>query len=249
MLTAVVCIGLHSGCATAPRQVDPETLEGVKRITVISLLGEEIDAKYVGFTMFGNKEYVTEPLGWNLNEKTIEVAFRALEGNGFELVGSDYDYSGMWEKYRNSQESYSTRVSEYYGNDTTTPLIQTELQGLVDDYQVDGILLLVPGHEGRYCQGGEPCIGYGNQGYGIHDWGPRGFHAYFSARLNFIPMDTLEPAAQTHANDQVLLQIDEWREDFSAYDSSETEQIRASLYEAAELAIPEAIQKMGLTAQ
>lgn len=237
---------LLCGCAAPPLKPNPETVKGVKRVGIISLLGEEIEAKYVGITMFGNEYYLTPAQDWALNQKTIDVASHTLKNAGFEVVNIDYDYAGMWKKYRQSQENYFTRVSETYGNDTTTPIIKEDLENLRRKYSVDGFYLIVPGHEGPYCPGGEPCIGYGNYGYGFHNRLNRSTNAYISAKIYFIPSNMLTSVSQSLANIHVTLPLDYWRKTYSVYNDKEKRLIRYRLYDAAERAIPQAINEMGL---
>lgn len=235
-----------TGCAVPPSKPDPESMQGIKRLGVVSLLGEEIEAKYAGFTVFGNEYFRTAILEWRLNQKIIEQVTGVLTKNGFEVIPLDYRYQMMWEKYQKSQESYKTRVNAAYGNDTTTPLLKQDLEQLAKLHSVDGFVLVVPGHQGSYCPGGEVCSGYGNYGFGIHNRLNKVFDGYVSARIFIVPLKTLTSAAQVHANSHVSLPFKEWRETFSEYTKEEQEAIRAILYSAAETAIPTAIQSMDL---
>ena len=129
----------------------------------------------------------------------------------------------------------------------TTPLVRSALEDLSRRYNVDAFLLITPGHEGPICPGGEPCIGYGDYGYGIHNTLNKSFGAYISARIQLIPLKTLKPAAQSQANIHIPLPFSQWKGSYASYSAEEKRYIQQSLYKAAEKTIQNSIDDMGLS--
>ncbi|MEC9342105.1 MAG: hypothetical protein VX663_11530 [Pseudomonadota bacterium] len=237
---------LLSGCSAPPKKLAVEKLTGVNRIAVVSLLGEELEGKYVGWTAFNNKHWLSEPTDWGLNELSAGVVSRYVTGRGIAVLDMDYPRETMWERYLSSRESYKTRVSEAYGNDRTTPLFGTELRAMADEGQLDGFILLVPGYQGPMCPSGEPCIGYGTRGYGIQNHLKKSQAAYLSIKLYFVSASDLTAKAQTQANLHGSLSFVDWHPLLREYSETQREEMREAVQAIAEKEIPRALQKMGI---
>lgn len=247
----VVSAAVAAGCGGAfvPVQPYPKALVGIERVAVISLLGEQIEGEHDDI----NAKYdywATAELGWDLNTIAFDAATDAMVGSGFELVRVDYDYSALWERVREGEK------------------IIDELAALSDLYNLDAILVLTPGsyftwHTYSKCYkhtqwGSLYCVGPGNYGYGVYHrtqpddstltWDTVHLsETYVSIGISFVSKrNEFRPIAMTVAEAQVPLSIDEWKDSFSAYSPTEVASIREGLIEAAQEAIPTALQRMEL---
>lgn len=88
---ALLCIPIFcllAGCATTQDRVSPEASSGIKRIGVMSLIGNELRREYVGMTVFGNEHENRDISDWKLDDEYEAQAGRALAAIGpFETIG------------------------------------------------------------------------------------------------------------------------------------------------------------------
>lgn len=63
---------LFSGCETAPKSINPEVVQRIKRVAVVSTVGDVFTRAYIGVTVFGNEREERTVPEWRL-DRTYEV--------------------------------------------------------------------------------------------------------------------------------------------------------------------------------
>ena len=94
IFTVILLSFMIFGCAT-PQSVSQEKLTGIKRIATISLLGDKIELKHIGSTVFTNKA-TYEPVNWKIDtliKNTInnEISKRT----NFQIVDIDFNRDNL----------------------------------------------------------------------------------------------------------------------------------------------------------
>ncbi len=247
-LVAALSVLVLVACGTYPLRPSPEMLAQTHRIGILSILGEEVEARYIGLTAFNNKYHLAPPQGWELNRKSVEVASEALRQRGFEVVAIDYPRDEMWNRYHDDEKYPSVKGRENWRGHPRLPLLEDDLERLAKASGVDAFLILVPGGPTPRCGGVESCIGYGEYGYGILNWRGGNADAYLSIELFLVPARSPGVGAWSYANTHVRLPFARWEKTLDDYGEEGKGAIRAALYEAAEQEIPRGIDRMQLRA-
>ena len=87
-------LSLVVSCATAPASISPETLASVKRIGVLSLVGDKLFHYQIGRTAFGNENEEFDISSLNLDEAwEAAIAQEISKHTQFEVVDLELDRS------------------------------------------------------------------------------------------------------------------------------------------------------------
>ena len=104
ILEKFVCIYLAAlaltGCATldTKRSVPQSAANSAESIGVVSTLGDEFNATWIGITIFNNKEHQFKVPDWGVDELAIEKAIQYLNSRTTyraDSLGSDYSSDGI----------------------------------------------------------------------------------------------------------------------------------------------------------
>ena len=74
---------LLSACETAPKSLKPEVAQRIKRVAVVSTVGDVFTRTYIGVTVFGNEREERKVPEWRLNriyEEQMAAELRKLAG-------------------------------------------------------------------------------------------------------------------------------------------------------------------------
>lgn len=236
------------GCAVSQRTLSGEDLASVKKIGIMVLHGESLEANFVGFTMFNNGHWTSESTGWDFRPTTEMALKKSLSLSGYDVVEVEYPFEVLWDRYKESYKSYTVRVNQSYGGDIYTSLFSKEISSLVSNYELDGVLIAMPGYEAPYCSDGEPCIGYGSEGYGIHNRLESRNEVYMSLNLLFYSLNgdqTIQLKGGTYANLHQQLTFKDWHSNEYAYSSEEKKEILAAIDVIANKEFPIALMRLG----
>ncbi|MDH3593700.1 MAG: hypothetical protein OEU09_09325 [Rhodospirillales bacterium] len=241
---AVFLVLLIATACTGPTwQLSDYDVSSVRSVGIVSLLGETLEANYVGVWAFGNEYWESGKLGWNLNAMSVATVEKYLAGQGFTVIPLSYDRASMWKEYLEGQGSYGFRLTEF---SSTFGLIEPELVRLSQSTDLDAFLVLTPGHEGRHCPGGEPCIGYGDRGYGVHNRLGIQHNAYISVMVSLVSAKDLKIMANVPANQHWPLSFKRWAASLDGYSEQERAEIRAAFEELAASGLREAVGHLGI---
>jgi hypothetical protein len=72
---------LFSGCETAPKSINPEVVQRIKRVAVVSTVGDIFTRAYIGVTVFGNEREERKVPEWRLDrtyEEQLATELRKL---------------------------------------------------------------------------------------------------------------------------------------------------------------------------
>lgn len=175
-IPALVFIGILSGCAT--RTTPTLAPERYHRIGVISLMGHEVQAKYVGVWAFSNKSWRGEVGDWQMAAITQTRIVESLRRRGFDPVALQYDYKQWAERNERRPSGFTlSGLVAAYGGDVATKEFRAELAQFVSTDRLDAIMIFVPGRD-TTTQTGESWIGVGDTGMGFRSVGSGGLSAY-----------------------------------------------------------------------
>ncbi|MCZ8014346.1 MAG: hypothetical protein O9274_01495 [Limnobacter sp.] len=76
-----LCIVL-SGCAGMIRSVDQEQVESIRKVAVVSQLGNTFIGSLTATTVFGNKGYKVDASGWQVDRAITAAAVEAIQRGG-----------------------------------------------------------------------------------------------------------------------------------------------------------------------
>jgi len=237
-----VAVLIATGCAPA-RQLDVDSLAGIERIGIVNVLGNDLEASYIGFTLFNNDYYVVSDLNWMLRDRATEVLENRIQEAGYEIVRLEYDYASMYEKYSEKRGTYGAGLAAAYNLDNAVPIFENELMQLRDE--VDAFLLIVPAYRTIHCEV-NPCEGYGRFGFGLYKRGEKGIAAYIAIKVIFVAADPLKREARFIADRHVEIGPVEWESDFTQYNETEKEKIHTGIVQAMNEGLGTALEVMGI---
>jgi hypothetical protein len=82
LLFSAVVVGLGAGCAS-PERAPADSIQRIKRVAVVSTVGDVFGRTYIGHTAFGNERHVKPVPEWGLNriyEAQMSEVLRARHG-------------------------------------------------------------------------------------------------------------------------------------------------------------------------
>lgn len=136
MRSVIVSIALLLvlGCAKAT-PVSQEHRNKLKRIGIISLLGDKIKVSYFGLTVFNQEEKFLD-IGFNPDKFFIkEIGNEIIDNTNINVVDISYD-ANMLMKVYNSHEGFK-------GNYYDLSLIKEELKSIIQKHSIDAIILVI----------------------------------------------------------------------------------------------------------
>jgi hypothetical protein len=144
------------GCATTS-PIKSEEKSSIHTITVVSLLGNELEFTKVGFTAFNNDHFVRDSTDWNIDsdvQKTISKALQQSSPN-IKIVQVPFDQSELFKIYKSP---------ESWGDYASITRIEPELKNKLSQTPVDAVLII-------YKESGQDPVAYTSiyvQGYGVY---------------------------------------------------------------------------------
>lgn len=183
----VLSFALGGCAATAPNTISQAGLSP-KRVAVASIVGETATLKYIGLTVFTNKQRYLPTRTWNLDGKLEAALVRALSGSpGRSFVALPLDRDSLLSGY-NSQKlrpDWSVLVPK--------------LVDVARTQQADALLLVTTGVLDYNFGEGQPFSGLGIMSRGAFGAHPNFVVAYLSARLQLIDVNSAKTVAERPA--------------------------------------------------
>lgn len=68
-LATLGLVAVMAGCATAPEHVSAEAGKRIRKVGIVSLIGDEFTRSYVGMTVFGNEYHRRDIVEWGLDRE------------------------------------------------------------------------------------------------------------------------------------------------------------------------------------
>lgn len=124
-----------TGCVSLT--IKPEKLSTIKKVSVVSLLGNDLCTRYVGTTVFTNKRASSDVTKWKIDETVQQIIGEAISTDGlFTYVDINIDYDSMMKIY-GSEKAGCTKVGyEVYR-------IKDEIEDIRTRYDIDTLILVV----------------------------------------------------------------------------------------------------------
>jgi len=86
--TLVLSVIFLTACATTGEKADAQKMSSIKKIGVISMIGDQIHRRYIGITVFNNEADSRDISAWNINEEYEKQIQGELAKIGqYEVVG------------------------------------------------------------------------------------------------------------------------------------------------------------------
>jgi hypothetical protein len=126
-------------CGSAPDRARPDALNGIKRIGVISLAGDEFYRQYIGFTVVENESEKLDITAWKVDAEYERQMQSALAKLGrFEALRIPYERKDLLGLYDRSQSSgaASVRASKWGA-------VRDNLQVIASNNSLDAIVVVV----------------------------------------------------------------------------------------------------------
>jgi hypothetical protein len=127
------------GCAnTAP--IKPEQKSNIHTVTVVSLLGNDLEFTKVGFTAFNNDYFVRDTTNWDLDSeiKKITTETMQISSPNIKTIQVPFDQSELFKIYKSPGS---------WGDYTNISRIEPELKIKLSDSPVDAVLLVYKASE------------------------------------------------------------------------------------------------------
>lgn len=186
-----------SGCATNTATTVSQAGISPKRVAVVSIVGETATLKYIGLTVFTNKERYVSVRGWQLDDKLEAALVRVLSASpasSFVTLPIDRE---------STLRDYNSR--------TLRPNWSVTVPALVDAakaQQADALLLVTPGLFDYNFGERMPFSGLGVMSRGAFGAHPSSVTAYLGGRLHLIDINTGKTVAGRSA--AVNLDVSQW---------------------------------------
>jgi hypothetical protein len=155
ILCALLTFALVGCVTTSP--IKTELKSNIHSITVVSLLGNELEFTKVGFTAFNNDHFVRDSTDWNIDSEVQKTTSRALQQSSpnIKIVQVPFDQSELFKIYKSS---------ESWGDYASINRIESELKNKLRQTPVDAILII-------YKASGQDPVAHTSiyvQGYGVY---------------------------------------------------------------------------------
>jgi hypothetical protein len=235
-LLLLLSILLLSSCATYPMKVPAETRSKVRRIAVISLLGDSIHQKYIGTSVFTNTDQYCPVNDWKMDCYITQLIREELCRNHYECVDVDARSVSV-EKLFGSVDLYDRR--RFKVDD-----VRKHLEEIASENNVDLFLLVTRG------RGEDPVSGQSVYGYAVlrKSFLAQAAHVRVHVSANILVVD---PRTMRVSAGRPLYAIEEieqgiWRNDLSELNNEEMETLEGSIKRILNEQTPSALRKLEL---
>lgn len=194
---ALVAVSLlAAGCSSVPEQVDANLAASIKRIGIVAVVGDEIELRGVGATVFGNRRDFIPVESMGLNELIYESARAVLVSNGRYTVNRVPASSKLFDRmYGWSSQASPVRLD----------LVKTELGDLAGRCGCDALLLFTRTVQPDLIGGtNQLLVGLGVYARTVNDE-PRStavYTAYHSVLLDARTLEALAGATSTRSPEE-----------------------------------------------
>jgi hypothetical protein len=137
-----------------------------KRVGVTSLIGTEMQAKFVGFMAFANKGWTGDTGKLTISDFVRDETVRALRERGYQAQPLKIDSKSWYDRIRGTHKFTLRGLAAAYGADMTTSEFKKELADLAKTNHLDAIIMFVPGRD-TLSHTEESWVGVGDTGFGF----------------------------------------------------------------------------------
>lgn len=219
-------------CQSVPFTIKEVQLQGIKKIGVASIIGNELSFVYVGPTVFNNKYRSYDIRNWKIDDFVTRTIKNAVTSEtSFQYV--DVEYSPETFK-----KLYDSRVSHpYYDYDVN--VIKEELRQIGIDNSVDTLILVAKSIVDR-----EPPKGLGvfQRSIGIIKY----TKLIVRTSIRVFDVDSMEILALRYVLDYGEIDDSRWTDDFSSLPVDEQRFFEDAVKEIFKRKIPAQMKAMGL---
>lgn len=138
---SLMCLLLVAGCTLSPKA--SFDIADVKRVAVVSILGDQANVYYLGKTIFGNQQARLDIADANLDQHYTSRIKESLANTGrFEVVDVEYDRAAWI-----AQDQDMSGVSIWRSlllSPRPHEQLQPVVKALADEYSLDAVIVLVP---------------------------------------------------------------------------------------------------------
>ena len=136
LLLIIFVIPIIVGCA-AP-VIKPEKLSSIKKVSAVSLLGDELCVNYLGTTVFTKKRFSANVENWNINEFVQQEVQNIILADGY------YTYIDISVNQNTFTNIYKSREAKCIKTrDFDINLIKDEIQVIRATYNVDTLIFVL----------------------------------------------------------------------------------------------------------
>lgn len=229
--------------ATANLQAARE-LPKYKRVGVVSLIGSEMSAKFVGVIAFANKGWDADTGRLAISDFVRDETVRALRENGVQAQALKVNARAWNARIRHVNIFSFQGLIGAYGADITTSKFRKELADLAQSNRLDAIIMFVPGRD-TLNHSGEAWVGVGDTGFGFMTHGKQAIDRPYI--LGFLYLNdgatqkTIKRIGVEAFGDPVALS---YHDRSQRYSETEVRQLEQSAMRAFARAVREALQKL-----
>jgi hypothetical protein len=144
-----------AGCATPPQPISGEQSSQIKRVAVISMVGDVFTRQYVGLTVFGNEREEKDITNWGLDQQyEAQIGAEVAKGRSLLVVKAPYpasdfahvnDLNGPWS------------APAFWGPNWTT--IEAATRTYCSANSLDALFVLAKGKTGDFLSGTNQVFG------------------------------------------------------------------------------------------
>ena len=227
------------GCAGAvPKTVTYDNLNKMQNVSCISLIGENVQVKGVGTTVFTNKTGEVH-VNWKIDKYLEDLVRDRINKTGrMKYVDIDYSYAQFKKVYNYTKVPFS----DFDAFDVSG--IQNELSTLAKQYDLDSIIIIIrDSHEtpntSQYVSG---CSIFRHSFLGVNV----ATKIYFSGNMSLIDLTSMSKVAAlplwTHSDLGGIT----WKDNLNAYSENDLQKIENTLKSKLNELLPMMLSKMGV---
>lgn len=143
-LFAVTLASLLSGCATVPLSVLPEQSQQIKKVAVVSILGDDFSLTDIGVTSFQDSRVVRKVPEWNIDAGVELASKQAVE------TMPQYKVVDIAKERAAILAVTTKRDSPYRGRELKEPDCYSVMKALKDNFDVDALIVISEGELKRF---------------------------------------------------------------------------------------------------
>lgn len=238
ILTLSFILLLLTGCATVPKTVTPENINAIKRVAVVSLLGDEIHFRKIGTTVFTNVDKKFSVQEWGIDQHIENLVKNEFKNNkSIQLVEINFDKEKLKDIYKSTNRipyaDYDLKYVDKYLHDVAT------------SEQVDALILIA-----------ETSIEIPNtpqyvRGYALYN---RTFlflkfitKIYLVSAIEVVDLQTLKPFARQSLFFAEKVDNSYWQEDIAKLNADQISFIKNTIINKLNDKVPLAIKTFNLS--
>ncbi len=238
ILTLSFILLLFTGCATVPMTVPSEKINAIKRVAVVSLLGDEIHFRKIGTTVFTNVDKKYSVQEWGIDQYIENLVKNELKNNeNFQLVEINFDKEKLKDIYKSTDRiPYADYDFKY---------VDKYLQDIATSKQVDALILIA--ETSSEIPGTPQYI----RGYALYN---RTFlflkvetKIYLNSVIEVVDLQTLKPFARQALFFSEKVDNSYWQEDIAKLNADQISFIKNTIINKLNEKVPLAIKHFNLS--